>query len=67
MALAIAISIFFGLVAAISLASVFASLRKATHQARALRAQIMQTGRAAATRSVPLRRPEEAFARALAA
>ena len=66
MALVFAISIFFGLVAAMSLASVFTSLRTAAGQARALRAEIMQTGRAAATRTVPLRRPEEAFARALA-
>ncbi len=66
MTLAIAISCFFGLVAAVSLASCHASLRKAFGHYRAIRAELTALDRYGSyqrpTVIVPLRRPREAFA-----
>lgn len=71
MTLAIAISLFFGLVAALSLASCHASLRMALQHYRAIRAELNLLDRAAVypqqAERLALRRPQEAFARALAA
>ncbi|GEM_PF-2395720 len=71
MTLAIAISLFFGLVAAFSLTSCHASLRKALRHYRAIRAELILLDRAAAyphqAVRLPLRRPQDAFARAIAA
>lgn len=68
MTLAIAISCFFGLVAALSLASCHASLRRAYVHYCAIRAELTALNHHGAcqrpTAFVPLRRPQEAFARA---
>jgi len=70
MTLAIGISFFFGLVAALSLASCYTSLRRAFAHFCAIRAELTALDRAGSYRlqakSVPLRRPQEAFARAAA-
>lgn len=71
MTLAIVISCFFGLVAAFSLASCCASLRRTYAHYRAIRAELTALNRHGAYQRpatfVPLRRPQEAFARAVAA
>ena len=64
MTLAIAISTFFGLVAALSLASCYVSLTKALRLFREIRAELRLINRPKAI--AQLRRPKEAFARALA-
>lgn len=70
MLLSIAISLFFGLVAAVSLASCHASLAQALRQYRSLRAELTALDRALAAGGrqapLPLRQPREALARALA-
>lgn len=68
MTLAIAISLFFGLVAALSLASCQASLRKALGHYRDIRAELTAMDRAHTRRTTPvrLRRPQDAYERALA-
>ena len=67
MTLTIAISLFFGLVAALSLASCHASLRSAWQSYRTIRAQLATMDRAPAKATVRLRQPREAFALAAAA
>lgn len=64
MTLAIAISLFFGLAAALSMSVVLASLIRAAGQFRAIRAELNAMDRPIA--AVQLRRPQEALARALA-
>ncbi len=71
MLLPIAISLFFGLVAAVSIASCHASLALALRHYRAIRAELTDLDRAEAARGeqarLPLRQPQAAFVRALAA
>ncbi len=66
MTLAIAISLFFGLVAAAAIAVCHASLRKAAGQYRVLKAELIALDLAPRTVTVQPRRPREALARALA-
>ena len=71
MAMTIAISLFFGLVAAFALASCFGSLRSGWRQYRAITADLAALDRRqqrAATPQVrlPVRQPKEAFSLALA-
>lgn len=66
MTLALAISIFFGLLAAAVIAVCHASLRKAAGQFRVLRAEMAAMDHAPRTATVQPRQPQEAFARALA-
>ena len=62
MAVAIAISVFFGLVAAIALLSCQGSIRYGVLRWRETRAELAAMDRAAATAPRPLRQPQEAFA-----
>ena len=64
MTFAMAISLFFGLVAALALSVVYASLTRAWTQYRAIRAELIAMDRPKA--AVPLRQPQAALARALA-
>lgn len=68
MTLAIAISLFFGFVAALSIASCQASLRRAYAYFCAIQAELRVLDRRAAivhpVKFAPLRRPQEAFAMA---
>lgn len=69
MVLAVAISLFFGLVATLAVAGCFASLKEAGRQYRAIRADLRSFDRAPARPAAsPVRRlPQDALARALAA
>ncbi|WAT18658.1 hypothetical protein OZN62_03505 [Aurantiacibacter sp. MUD11] len=62
MALAIAISLFFGLVAALALVSCFGSLRYGVLRFREVRAELAELDRAPEAKVIRLRRPQEAFA-----
>lgn len=66
MTLAIALSLFFGLVAALSIGSCLSSIRKALNGYRAIRAELKACETPRPIASGPLRRPQEAFARAAA-
>ncbi len=63
MAFALAISIFFGLVAAIALLSCHACIRYGVVRWRQTRRELAAIGRASLAEPRPLRRPQEAFAR----
>ncbi|QZH74509.1 MAG: hypothetical protein JY451_12665 [Erythrobacter sp.] len=71
MLLSVAISLFFGLVAALSLASCRMSLSQALRHYRSIRAELRELDRALATGGrparLPLRQPREALALALTA
>ncbi len=62
MTVAIAISVFFGLVAAIALLSCQASIAYGLLRWREVRGELAAIDRAPATAPRPLRRPQEAFA-----
>ena len=62
MTTAIAISAFFGLVAAASLLSCHASIRYGLVRWREIRSELAAIDRAVVTAPRPLRRPQEAFA-----
>ena len=64
MALAIAISLFFGLVAAFALASCFGSLKAGYRQYRSITADLVALDRAQAVKAAPVRRPTAAFVQA---
>lgn len=61
MTFAIAISVFFGLVAAIALISCRASMRRGFVRYGEIRAELAAMDRGPVTVTVPLRRPQEAF------
>lgn len=61
MMMAIAISVFFGLVAAIALISCHASMRRGLVRYGEIRAELAAMDRGSVKVTVPLRRPQEAF------
>jgi len=63
MAFALAISIFFGLVAALALLSCHACIRYGVVRWRETRRELAAINRAPVSAPRPLRRPQEAFAR----
>ena len=65
--MAIAVSLFFGLVAIAALVSCFASLQSGIRQARAIRAELVAARPVRVKASVRLRRPQDALLRAYAA
>lgn len=62
MTTAIAISVFFGVVAALALLSCHACIRYGVMRWRETRVELAAIGRAPATAPRPLRRPKEVFA-----
>ena len=61
MTIAIAISVFFGIVAAIALTSCHASMRRGLARYGEIRAELAAMDRGPVKVTVPLRRPREAF------
>lgn len=62
MALAVAISLFFGMIAALSLASCLESIHRGLNQWRTIRAELDAMDRGPAAVAAPARQPQEAFA-----